>query len=95
MKPMFRSLMHEAKTKQSNPRYMIDMEMYKTLHSDDDKQEDSPKSTQTLAYEILCRDEPPCDNFLLLLPPTLLGFGMHDKKWSELSPQRDRCFNWT
>lgn len=86
MKPISRSGIFEADITQSNPRYMIDMEMYKTLHSDDDKHEESPKSTQTLAYEIMCRDEPPSESFLLLLPPTVPGFCMNDKKWSELSP---------
>ncbi|KAF4426998.1 ATPase family AAA domain-containing protein FIGL1 [Colletotrichum fructicola] len=78
----------------SNPRYMIDMEMYKNLHSDDEKHEDSPKSIRTLAFEIMCRDEPPSDSFLLLLPPTVPGFGMHDKKWRILQVEHISAIEW-
>lgn len=80
------SSMSEADATQSKARYMVDMGMYTTYHSNDDNQEEAPTSTQTLAYEVMCRDEPPCGQFLLLLPPTIFGFGMHDKKWSELPP---------
>jgi hypothetical protein len=32
-------------------------------------------------------DEPPEGTFCTLLPPTMLGYGFHDKKWS-MSPTR-------
>uniref|UniRef100_L2G1I5 AAA family ATPase n=1 Tax=Colletotrichum fructicola (strain Nara gc5) TaxID=1213859 RepID=L2G1I5_COLFN len=70
------------------------MEMYKNLHSDDEKHEDSPKSIRTLAFEIMCRDEPPSDSFLLLLPPTVPGFGMHDKKWRILQVEHISAIEW-
>ncbi|KAK1598343.1 uncharacterized protein LY79DRAFT_286389 [Colletotrichum navitas] len=94
-KPVSRNIKPlKADTTQSNPRYMVDMEMYNTLHSSDDEQEEAPTSTQTLAYEVMCRDEPPSGHFLLLLPPTILGFGMHDKKWRTLQVEHISAIEW-
>lgn len=66
---------------QMNGRYMIDMNAYRELHGDG-----SPTYTRSVQepfdLKLIVGDEPPPGHFLLLLPPTIKGFGFHDKKWS-------------
>ncbi|KAK1853114.1 AAA family ATPase [Colletotrichum chrysophilum] len=62
----------------SNPRYMIDMETYRQLH---DEEEDKSDTRHVLEEGLMDNDEPPGGPFVMLLPTTMVGFGMHDKKW--------------
>jgi hypothetical protein len=67
---------------------MIDFNTYRQMHPS--------KSQQPLASNAEMReqgvdmgsDDPPSEPFCILLPPTILGYGFHDKKWSENLFQR-------
>lgn len=61
------------------PRYMIDMRTYHDLH------QKGPLNIAEVSEAIPMAEEgsEPDESFLILLPATILGFGLHDKKWSE------------
>jgi hypothetical protein len=67
---------------------MIDFNTYRQMHPS--------KSQQPLASDAEMReqgvdmgsDDLPSEPFCILLPPTILGYGFHDKKWSEYLCQR-------
>lgn len=74
-------------------RYMVDLMMYRQLH----KQERGPGEghkfvapfgVDELGAEVMEHDEPPDQklfpNFLLLMPPTIKGFNLKNKKWLDL-----------
>jgi len=63
-----------------NPRYMVDMHTYKQLHEEVDT--NIGLSTGDISAAAMGRDEPPSEDFAIQLPPKVLGFGLHDKKWS-------------
>ncbi|KAF9883981.1 hypothetical protein FE257_002422 [Aspergillus nanangensis] len=65
----------------SNPRYMIDMFTYREIND----VSESPPQRDDLGQDAMNSDQPPEDPFLLLLPPSILGFGFHDRKWRTLS----------
>jgi len=65
---------------QVNLRYMIDMETYHQSHS---KDEDSGQQQKQMEIVDMDRDEPPSEEFAIMLPPRILGLSLHDKKWSE------------
>lgn len=78
----------ESEVQVANPRYMIDMAMFNEMTSrdkTDDKKADS---------NIEADDELPEDPFCLLLPPTILGFGLHNKKWAALNIDQIREVDW-
>jgi hypothetical protein len=58
---------------------MVDDATYRELHSSD---RDPSADEDDLGQEVMDSNNPPEDPFLLLLPETIRGFGMHDKKWS-------------
>lgn len=58
---------------------MVDNTMYKQLH--DDESENEPQDD--LEQIVISSDQMPPRPFCLLLPATIRGFGLHDKKWSE------------
>ena len=67
---------------QRNARYMVDTNMYRQIHG---RKNDSGAANAAQAYldaEVMKMETPPPGHFRLLLPPTILGFGFHDKKWS-------------
>lgn len=69
---------------------MIDPKTYARLHGRYDRDEDEgdlPEST----FE---SDTPPEDPFVLLLPATMKGFKMHDKKWVDLDVARVSDVTW-
>ncbi|SPO04285.1 related to TOB3 (member of AAA-ATPase family) [Cephalotrichum gorgonifer] len=74
----------------ANPRYMVDMSTYRELH----KEQGQSGERGDLDAEAMSRDEPPDDPFVLLLPPRILGFGMHDKKWRSLLVEHIREIQW-
>ena len=60
---------------------MVDIATYRELHS---KEHDrTPGLRDDLGEEAMGRDETPSGPFVMLLPPKILGFGLHDKKWSK------------
>ncbi|KAL1618318.1 hypothetical protein SLS54_007295 [Diplodia seriata] len=69
---------------------MIDVPAYHDLHSNkrDTLQQDD------IDPEELEGDKMPDDTFALLLPPTIQGFGFHDKKWKNLSVEMIREVSW-
>ncbi|ROV96210.1 hypothetical protein VSDG_04992 [Cytospora chrysosperma] len=72
----------------TNPRYMIDMETYNALHGEENEarnQADTMHWRGDLRPEEMQADEPPTDDFTLLLPATIKAFRFHDKKWKTLS----------
>ena len=71
-------------------RYMIDPVTYKKLH----KSYATPLRDD-LGPELFSAEKPPADPFLLLLPATINGFNMRNKKWEELDVDRicDVCWN--
>lgn len=54
--------------------------MYKQLHT---REAEPPVHVSDLDQDTLKSDQPPADPFVLLLPATIRGYGLHDKKWSE------------
>lgn len=60
---------------------MIDLQTYKHLHDETVAQADA--QADELDLDLMESDTPPSDEFALQLEPRILGFGLHDKKWSE------------
>jgi hypothetical protein len=58
---------------------MVDMATYKLMHSN----EDDFTSRGELDESAMNSEELPKELFLAILPPTIRGFGFHNKKWSE------------
>ena len=77
-------------TRNTDLRYMIDPVTYKTLH----KNYATPLRDD-LGPDLFSAEQPPADPFLLLLPATINGFNMRNKKWEELDVDRicDVCWN--
>ena len=69
---------------------MIDPKTYVRLHGRYDRDEDKGDLLES-AFE---SDTPPEDPFVLLLPPTMKGFKMHDKKWVDLDVARVSDVTW-
>jgi hypothetical protein len=67
---------------QTNARYMVDVNTYRQLHGWKDDSSTANAAQDYLDPEIIDWDIPPPGHFSLLLPPTILGFGFHDKTWS-------------
>ena len=59
---------------------MIDHDMYQELHSDEDKR---PPAKDDLEAEQFASTKPPKDPFVFILPATIPGFQMENKKWSK------------
>ncbi|KAL4945912.1 hypothetical protein BDV06DRAFT_235834 [Aspergillus oleicola] len=84
------SYLPSAETQKSKPRYMIDARTYQHVH---------PTKNGSVAYEYLSKDAhqaelPPDENFQLLLPATMPGYGFHDKKWISLSVENIQEIEW-
>ena len=58
------------------------MDMYRRMNSDESE---SPPKKGDLEPEVMENDEAPGGSFTLLLPATIKGYGLQDKKWSERS----------
>ena len=87
----YRSERAENDTKSIEPRYMIDPSTYEKLHKDDTPER---PVRDDLGPRIMSAKEPPPDPFLLLLPPTMKGFNMQNKKWEELEVARISEVSW-
>ena len=60
---------------------MVDMTTYKLMHGEE---EVDPERTE-LRHDETQGEEIPTEPFVLLLPATVKGFGLHNKKWSRRS----------
>ncbi|KAK4167517.1 P-loop containing nucleoside triphosphate hydrolase [Cladorrhinum sp. PSN259] len=77
-----------------NGRYMVDVNAYRELHGDDGSEADILSFREYLAPELMDADEPPPGLFVQLLPPTIRGFGFHDKKWMMLEVEYIQPVRW-
>lgn len=77
--------------KSTDLRYMIDPATYKKLHKNDVHLK---PLRDDLGPECMSAQEPPPDPFLLLLPSTINGFNMRNKKWEELEVARISDVHW-
>ncbi|KAK0512987.1 hypothetical protein JMJ35_005004 [Cladonia borealis] len=86
----YRSQRHTETSRNTDLRYMIDPITYKKLHKIKTK-----PLRDDLGPKLVAAEEPPSDSFLLLLPATINGFNMRNKKWEELDADRicDVCWN--
>ncbi|GAW24657.1 hypothetical protein ANO14919_142480 [Xylariales sp. No.14919] len=74
-----------------NPRYMIDMETY---HQSIQKDDDALNQQGTIETVDMDQDAPPTEEFTIMLPPRILGFGLHDKKWKILLVEHIHDIQW-
>lgn len=64
---------------------MVDYDMYRELDPDRHGRGSEELEDEPLAGEIIDiqGDQPPSEHFMLLLPPDIKAFGLHDKRWSK------------
>ena len=67
----------------TNPKYMIDYSTHRQMHPNKFPQQLVPKDEMLDDGVDIDSDEPPKYPFCMLLPPTMLGYAFHDKKWSK------------
>ena len=79
----YRSQRDTQNPRNTDLRYMIDPITYKKLHNN----YASPLQDD-LGPELFSAEKPPSDPFPLLLPATINGFNMRNKKWEELDADR-------
>ena len=86
----YRSQRDTENSRNTDLRYMIDPITYKTLHKNN-----AQPLRDDLGPEVVSAEKPPSDPFPLLLPATINGFSMRNKKWEELDADRicDVCWN--
>jgi hypothetical protein len=65
---------------------MIDTGTYNKLHPKD-KVGTGTQSIEKLPEEIMKSEQPPPGDFLYLLPSTIYGFHMIEKRWGTIQPQ--------
>lgn len=82
-------------------RYMIDMMMYREIHSESGNGEHRPGPSRStfadvdeLEPEKLKEDSPPGENFVYLFPAKLRGYNLKTKKWLELLVDRMQQVVW-
>ncbi|KAF2195736.1 P-loop containing nucleoside triphosphate hydrolase protein [Zopfia rhizophila CBS 207.26] len=78
----------------TSDRYMIDLKTYKNLHPPPD-QEQRAERQLTTSLQLECAEHPPDDDFLLLLPATIRGYGFNDKEWRMLPVEQIRDIRWS
>ena len=86
----YRSQRDTENSRNTDLRYMIDPITYKKLHKNN-----AQPLRDDLGPEVVSAEKPPSDPFPLLLPATINGFNMRNKKWEELDADRicDACWN--
>jgi hypothetical protein len=60
---------------------MVDDTTYQLMHGYDE--DDPAKDRERLDEESMRADDLPAEPFVLLLPATIRGYGIHNKKWSK------------
>lgn len=80
-----------SRTRQADERYMVDLKTYRNLHL-----ENYSNSTLTdeLGPEATENDEPPDEQFELLLPLKIRGYNLRRKKWFDLFADRIYDVTW-
>lgn len=60
--------------------------MYRELEQDRNARESAEphQNNDRDIIDVVDHDDPPDETFILLLPPEIKGFGLHDKRWSTL-----------
>jgi SpoVK/Ycf46/Vps4 family AAA+-type ATPase len=71
---------------------MIDLKSYRSLHSDNTMF--SRSNDDEVGPELMERDEPPDENFELLLPLQIKGYNLRRKKWFDLVMDRVSDVKW-
>ena len=86
----YRSQRDTVDSRNTDLRYMIDPLTYKKLHKTF-----APPLRDDLGPKLTSAEKPPPDPFPLLLPATISGFNMRNKKWEELDADLicDVCWN--
>ncbi|KAL5334414.1 P-loop containing nucleoside triphosphate hydrolase protein [Aspergillus crustosus] len=79
-----------AEARTTKPRYMLDAQTYHHLHT---KTLDTAERIY-LAEEKHNADSPSDADFQVLLPPTIQGFGFHDKKWISIPVDEIDKIEW-
>ena len=64
---------------------MIDYRTYRQMHPSKFQQPMASDAEMKEQGIDMSSDEAPNDLFCILLPPTMVGYAFHDKKWSEYS----------
>ncbi|KAJ8133091.1 hypothetical protein O1611_g531 [Lasiodiplodia mahajangana] len=73
-------------------RYMIDMKIYNELHTT--LPTAAPPNSVSLTEEDMRAENPPDPEMVFLLPSTIRGFGMPDKKWHTLMLKYVQPVTW-
>ncbi|KAI1131336.1 AAA family ATPase [Nemania abortiva] len=73
-------------------RYMIDMKMYNELHTTSPMT--APPDSVYLTEEDMRAENPPDTEMIFLLPSSIRGFGMSDKKWHTLMLEYIQPVTW-
>ncbi|KFY89917.1 hypothetical protein V498_06261 [Pseudogymnoascus sp. VKM F-4517 (FW-2822)] len=73
------------------PRYMVDMNMYRQMHSNEEELAPQRDDLGPGSFE---REEAPSETFLLALQTTIQGFGFQDKKWRTLTIEYLHDIDW-
>ncbi|KAF4458650.1 P-loop containing nucleoside triphosphate hydrolase [Fusarium albosuccineum] len=68
-----------------NGRYMVDTNTYRHFSGNPSNPTTTDPVGEYLPPELVQLDSPPPGPFTLLLPPTIYGFGFHDKAWRKLA----------
>ena len=78
----------------TNPKYMVDYKTYRQIHPFHFK---DPLATEAEMLEqgvTMDAEEPPNDDFSILLPDTIVGYAFHDKKWRSLHVEHLEEVRW-
>ncbi|KIX92613.1 uncharacterized protein Z520_11642 [Fonsecaea multimorphosa CBS 102226] len=78
----------------TNPKYMVDYKTYREIHP---SQFEVPLASEREMLErgvTMDAEEPPNDDFSLLLPDTIVGYAFHDKKWRSLYVEHIEEVRW-
>ncbi|KAF2792274.1 P-loop containing nucleoside triphosphate hydrolase protein [Melanomma pulvis-pyrius CBS 109.77] len=86
----------EVADNKSDERYMIDMKTFQVLHPKNTEFKLPPPNDpkDELTPEELARDEPPDEQFQLLLPLKIKAYNLRRKKWSDLAADRISPVVW-
>ncbi|KAI1411714.1 hypothetical protein F5Y13DRAFT_200698 [Hypoxylon sp. FL1857] len=87
---------NDSKDNLTDERYVIDLKTYRSLHKDNQYENRAYRMglVDELGEEVMSKDEPPDDQFALLLPPTIKGFNLRRKKWYDLVAEQVKEVNW-
>lgn len=86
---------------QMEGHYMIDMKAYQSLHSKNEKtsintvyRSPSPPPKKFLSKKKMARNDPPGDDFKVLMPPRIKGYNFYQNKWCDLNVDQISDIVW-